>query len=117
MITRIHGILEASNTDQAIIRVGGFSVRVFAPATTLGLLTEPGMEVSLATHFHMREDGIALYGFSNEEDRDAFELLIGVNGVGPKVALALLSIMDAPALFQAIATGDTQRLGLARGVG
>lgn len=117
MITSIHGTLEACRTDQAIIRVGGFGIRVFAPSTTLNRLNEPGMEVSLYTHFHMREDGIALYGFSTEADRDAFEQLIAVNGVGPKVALALLSVMDAPTLYKAVADEDQQRLGLARGVG
>ena len=57
MITSIHGILEATGVDSAIIRVGGFGIRVFAPSTTLNRLSEVGMEVSLATHFHMREDG------------------------------------------------------------
>ncbi|GHO89844.1 hypothetical protein KSZ_78500 [Dictyobacter formicarum] len=61
------------------------------------------MEVSLATHFHMREDGISLYGFLTDADRDAFEQLIGVSGVGPRVALAILSVMDASAFYQAIA--------------
>jgi Holliday junction DNA helicase RuvA len=75
------------------------------------------MKVSLYTHFHMREDGITLYGFSAEADRDAFEQLIGINGVGPKVALAILSVMDAATLYKAIAEEDQQRLGLARGVG
>jgi Holliday junction DNA helicase RuvA len=117
MITSIHGTLEACRADQAIVRVGGFGIRVFAPSTTLNRLNESGMEVSLYTHFHMREDGIALYGFSTEADRDAFEQLIAVNGVGPKVALALLSIMDAPTLYKAVADEDQQRLGLARGVG
>jgi Holliday junction DNA helicase RuvA len=117
MITGIHGTLEASRVDSAIIRVGGFSIRVFAPTSTLNRLGETGMEVSLFTHFHMREDGIALYGFSTEEDRDAFERLIDVSGVGPKVALALLSVMDAPTLYKAIADEDQQRLGLAPGVG
>ena len=117
MITGIHGTLEACRADSAIIRVGGFSIRVFAPSSTLNRLGEPGMEVSLATHFHMREDGIALYGFSTEEDRNAFERLIEVSGVGPKVALALLSVMDAPTLYKAIADEDQQRLGLAPGVG
>ena len=65
----------------------------------------------------MREDGIALYGFSTEGDREAFERLIDVSGVGPKVALALLSVMDAPTLYKAIADEDQQRLGLAPGVG
>lgn len=117
MITSIHGILEASRIDHAIIRVGGFSIQVFAPSSTLNRLTEPGMSVSLSTHFHMREDGIALYGFWTEADRDAFEQLIGISGVGPKVALSLLSIMDAAALYKAVADEDQQRLGLARGVG
>ena len=117
MIASIHGTLEACRADQAIIRVGGFSVRVFAPATTLNRLNESGMEVSLYTHFHVREDGLALYGFSTEEDRDAFEQLISISGVGPKVALALLSVMDARTLFKAIADEDQQKLALAPGVG
>ncbi|OLC59861.1 MAG: Holliday junction branch migration protein RuvA [Chloroflexi bacterium] len=117
MIASIHGTLEACRADQAIIRVGGFSVRVFAPATTLNRLNESGMEVSLYTHFHVREDGMALYGFSTEEDRDAFEQLISISGVGPKVALALLSVMDARTLFKAIADEDQQKLALAPGVG
>ncbi|HWS84360.1 MAG TPA: Holliday junction branch migration protein RuvA [Ktedonobacteraceae bacterium] len=117
MITNIHGILEANRVDHAIIRVGGFGIQVFAPSSTLNRLTEPGIQVSLYTHFHMREDGIALYGFWTEADRDAFEQLIGISGVGPKVALSLLSVMDAPALYKAVADEDQQRLGLARGVG
>lgn len=117
MIANIHGILEACRADQAIIRVGGFSVRVFAPVTTLNRLNESNMEVSLYTHFHVREDGMALYGFATEEDRDAFEQLISISGVGPKVALGLLSVMDARTLYKAIADEDQQKLALAPGVG
>src|SRR6266567_4392304 len=117
MITSIHGILEARRVDQVIIRVGGFSVRVFAPISTSSRLGDPGSEITLYTHFLVREDAMALYGFANEEDRDAFEQLIAVSGVGPKVALALLSVMDARALFKAIADEDQQRLALAPGVG
>ena len=117
MITSIHGILEAGRADQAIIRVGGFSLRVFAPASTLNGLGQPGAEVSLYTHFHVREDEMTLYGFSGEEERDAFEQLIGVSGIGPKMALALLSVMDARTLYKAIADEDQQKLALAPGVG
>src|SRR5450759_3831489 len=117
MIESIHGTLEACRADQAIIRVGGFSIRVFAPSSTLQRLNETGAEVTLHTHFHVREDGMTLYGFSAEEDRGAFEQLISISGVGPKVALALLSVMDAPTLYKAIADEDQQRLGLAPGVG
>jgi Holliday junction DNA helicase RuvA len=65
----------------------------------------------------MREDSITLYGFLSEMDRDAFEQLIAISGVGPRVALSLLSIMDATTLYQAIADEDQQRLGMAKGVG
>ncbi len=117
MITGIHGTLEMSKADAVILRVGGFSIRVAVPSSTLHRLTEQGMEVSLYTHFHMREDGIALFGFLDEQDRNAFEQLIAVSGVGPKVAIALLSVMDAPTLYKAVADEDVQRLGLAPGVG
>lgn len=117
MIASIHGTLEACKADSAIIRVGGFGVRVFMPSSTLKRLNETGMEVTLYTHFQVREDGMALYGFSSEEERNAFERLITVSGVGPKVALALLSVMDAPTLYKAIADEDQQRLALAPGVG
>src|SRR5437764_7569287 len=117
MIESIHGILEACRADQAIIRVGGFSVRVFAPSSTLNRLNETGMEVTLYTHFHVREDGMALYGFHGEEERDAFEQLINISGVGPKLALALLSMMDAQTFYKAIAEEDQQRLALTPGVG
>jgi len=117
MITSIHGILEARRPDQVIVRVGGFSVRVFAPISTSSRLGDPGSEVTLYTHFLVREDLMALYGFAHEEDRNAFEQLIAVSGVGPKVAMAILSVMDAQTLFKAIADEDQQRLALAPGVG
>jgi holliday junction DNA helicase RuvA len=117
MIASIHGTVEGRRADAVIVRVGGFSLRVFAPSSTLSRVGEPGAEVSLYTHFHVREDGMALYGFSSEEDRDAFEQLIAVSGVGPKMALALLSMMDAQTLYRAIVEEDKQRLALVPGVG
>lgn len=117
MIASIHGTLEARRADQAIVRVGGFSLRVFVPASTLSRLGDAGSEVTLHTHFQVREDGMALFGFSAESERDAFEQLINISGVGPKVALALLGTMDAQALYKAIADEDLQRLSLAPGVG
>ncbi len=117
MITSIHGVLEATRADHAIIRVGGFSLRVFVPTSTLNRLGDTGEEITLHTHFQVREDGMALYGFFAEEERNAFEQLLAVSGVGPKVALALLSVMDAKTLYKAIADEDQQRLALAPGVG
>ncbi len=117
MIASISGVLEARRADHAIIRVGGFGLRVFAPSSTLNRLGETGSEITLHTHFQVREDGVALYGFSSEEDRDAFEKLINVSGVGPRIGLALLSSMDARTLFKAIAEEDQQRLSMVPGVG
>ena len=117
MIASIQGPLEARRAGYVIIRTGGFGIRIFVPATTLSHLGEVGSEVSLYTHFYVREDGMALYGFSSEEDRDAFEQLIGISGVGPKLALALLSMMDAQTFYKAIADEDQQRLALTPGVG
>src|SRR5712691_5699606 len=117
MIASIQGVLEARRAGYVIIRTGGFGIRIFAPATQLSHVGELGSEVSLYTHFHVSEDGMALYGFSSEEDRDAFEQLIGISGVGPKLALALLSMMDAQTFYQAIADEDQQRLALTPGVG
>lgn len=117
MIASIHGTLEARRADQAIVRVGGFSLRIFAPAPTLSRLGDPGSAVTLYTHFQVREDGMALFGFASETERDAFEQLINISGVGPKVALALLSTMDSQSLYKAIADEDLQRISLAPGVG
>lgn len=117
MIASIHGTLEARRTDQAIVRVGGFSLKIFVPASTQSRLGDPGSEVTLFTHFQVREDGMALYGFAAEAERDAFEQLITISGVGPKVALALLGSMDAQGLYKAISDEDLQRLSLAPGVG
>ncbi len=117
MIASIHGVLEARRAGHVIIRTGGFGIRVFVPTSTLSRLGDAGSEVTLYTHFHVREDGMALYGFSGEEDRDAFEQLIGISGVGPKIALALLSVMDAQTFYKAVADEDLQRLALAPGVG
>jgi holliday junction DNA helicase RuvA len=117
MIASIQGLLEARRAGYVIIRVGGFGIRVFTPTSTLSRLGDVGSEVSLYTHFYVREDGMALYGFSSEEDRDAFGQLIGISGVGPKIALALLSMMDAQTFYKAIADEDQQRLALTPGVG
>ncbi len=117
MIAGIHGVLEARRADHAIIRVGGFSLRIFTPSSTLSHLGEVGAEVTLHTHFQVREDGMALFGFASSEERDAFEQLITISGVGPKIALALLSTMDASTFYRAIADEDITRLSLAPGVG
>ena len=109
--------MEARGSDWVVLRVGGMSYKVYAPTSTLGLLGTPGEEVHLHTHLVVREDNLALYGFVTIEELEAFELLIGVNGVGPKAALAMLSVMKPGQLSQAIASGDIDMLTRIPGVG
>ena len=117
MIARVRGLLEALGPDHAIVAVGGISLRVFAPTSTLGAIGAVGDEVRLHTHLHVREEELSLYGFATEAERDLFRRLIGVSGVGPRVALALLSTLEAAALVAAIAGGATEQLRRVPGVG
>ena len=107
---------EARWAVNIIVRVGGFGIRVFTPTRTSSHLGEVGSDVSLYTFLRERRWHGSLR-IPSEEDRDAFEKLIGISGVGPKLALALLSMMDAQTFYQAIANEDQQRLALTPGVG
>lgn len=116
MIAAVRGILEAKSLDSAYVQVGGVTLRVFAPFSALAHLAE-GEQVHLHTYLLVREDVLALYGFANPDDRDLFEQLLGVGGVGPRIAVGLLSAMAAHAFREAVLTEDVQRLTLAPGVG
>ncbi|HUY76498.1 MAG TPA: Holliday junction branch migration protein RuvA [Ktedonobacterales bacterium] len=116
MIVAVRGVLSGKSLDSAFIAVSGITLRVYAPLTTLSLLNV-GDEVTLHTHFLVREDALTLYGFATTEDRDTFEQMLAVGGVGPRVGLALLSSMSAVALRDAVVREDVARLTLAPGVG
>jgi Holliday junction DNA helicase RuvA len=116
MIVAVRGILSGKSLDSAFIAVSGITLRVYAPITTLSLLNV-GDEVTLHTHFLVREDALTLYGFATTGDRDTFEQMLAVGGVGPRVGLALLSSMSASALRDAVVREDVARLTLAPGVG
>ena len=116
MIVAVRGVLAGKSLDSAFIAVSGVTLRVFAPLSTLTQLNV-GDEVSLHTHFLVREDALTLYGFATAEDRDTFEQMLAVGGVGPKVGLALLSNMSSAALRDAVVREDLARLSLAPGVG
>jgi Holliday junction DNA helicase RuvA len=116
LIAAVRGTLEARSLDSAYIGVGGVTLRVYAPLSTLSSLTV-GEHVRLHTYLLVREDVLALYGFSSADDRDLFEQLLAVGGVGPRTAVALLSSMSAGAFREAVLTEDVQRLTLAPGVG
>src|SRR5689334_11120021 len=91
MIASIRGNLLFIGVDHAVVETGGVGFMVYAPRNVLGALGEIGGEVRLYTHLHIREDLLALYGFASSDQRHLFETLLGVSGIGPKVALSLLS--------------------------
>ncbi len=117
MIAAVTGILEGRSPDSVVINVGGVSLAVFVPATTGRAIGEIGDRVVLYTHLHVREDVLALYGFAHAAERDFFERLLTVSGVGPKAALALLSALPLADLEAAIARGDVEHLTRIPGIG
>lgn len=116
MIVAVRGTLEAKSLDSAFIFVGGITLRVYAPLNALSALNV-GEEAKLHTTFIVREDALTLYGFASPDDRDLFEQMLLVTGVGPRVGLALLSSMSGAAFREAVLREDATRLTLAPGVG
>jgi Holliday junction DNA helicase RuvA len=107
VIGRLRGAVVARNPDgSCVLDVGGVGYEVFVPLGGMGALPEPPETVTLHVHSHVREEAFVLYGFPSVADRDAFRTVLGVGGVGPKIALAILSALPAPSLAQAIAAGD-----------
>ncbi|MGH9124444.1 MAG: Holliday junction branch migration protein RuvA [Acidimicrobiales bacterium] len=104
-------------SGEALVEAGGVGYRVLLPASALVRMGELGSPVFLHVHTHVREDAIVLYGFPTRDERRSFESLIAAHGVGPAVALALLSIHSPIALRRAVASGDTAALTLVPGVG
>ncbi len=117
MIAGLRGKLESLGSDWAIIDVGGVSFQVYMPTSTLSTLGTIGEEVKLHTHLHLREDNAALYGFASADELGLFQTLISVSGLGPKLALAMLSAMSVEQLTMAIATGSSDMLTVVPGVG
>ena len=117
MIAGLQGKLQAIGSNWAIINVGGISFQVYMPTSTLSTLGAIGKEVELHTHLHLREDNITLYGFATAEELGLFQTLITVSGVGPKLALAMLSAMSTEKLTMAIATGSADLLSEVPGIG
>src|SRR6187402_3254954 len=118
MITFLRGRLASSLPDRACIDVGGVGYEVYVPVSTYDRLGETGREVTLLTHFHVREQEQALYGFATDEERDLFRLLINrVTGIGPKMGLAILSGMSVRDFKRHVVQGDTAALSKISGVG
>lgn len=117
MIAQIRGRLLRKQPQEAVVDVSGVGYRVTIPLSTFYRIGEPGAEVTLLTHTHVREDALALFGFLTAVEQTLFERLIGVSGVGPKLAVSILSGIEAPELAQALRSSDLARLTRIPGVG
>lgn len=117
MIAQLTGIVSRQGSDYVVVDAGGVGYKVLASAATLARLPAEGGAVTLHTHLHVREDGLWLYGFSDELEQEVFEMLIGVSGIGPRMALAVLSGLAAEQVLRAIAESDEVTLASAPGVG
>jgi Holliday junction DNA helicase RuvA len=117
MIGRISGILLHKQGTEVLVDVGGVGYELQVPMTTLFQLPAPGQAVTLVTHHAVREDAHTLYGFVSDRDRELFRHLIRVSGVGPKLALTILSGMDSDSFARAVHAGDLTALVALPGVG
>ncbi|MCA1693156.1 MAG: Holliday junction branch migration protein RuvA [Actinobacteria bacterium] len=118
MIGSLRGrVLDRSSRGEIVVDVGGVGYRATVAPRTLAALGPAGTEITLHTHLHVREDALALFGFANASERDCFEALIGARGVGPSLALAILSVHTPAELHRVLAEGDLDALTLVPGVG
>ena len=117
MIARLSGILAEIGVDHAVIDVNGVGYLAYASGRTLTAIGAVGGNVLLLTEMQVREDAITLFGFGSAAERDWFRLLTSVQGVGGRVALAILSVLDTNELTRAIAAGDKAMIARANGVG
>jgi Holliday junction DNA helicase RuvA len=117
MIALVSGSVAVRRSDHVVIDCGGVGYRLAVSAETLRHVPAVGREALLHTHLVVRDDALALYGFATEEERELFLMLLGVQAVGPKVALAVLSAGPPRELLAVLAAGDTARLQAAPGVG
>ena len=117
LISSVRGRLEAAGADWADIAVGGITLRVSVPSSSVESLGNPGDNVRLFTSMQVREDSMSLYGFETVDARETFEVLIGINGIGPRVALSILSMFTPETLAAAVDAGDLKAFTPVPGVG
>ncbi|MFV0286842.1 MAG: Holliday junction branch migration protein RuvA [Demequina sp.] len=116
MISTLHGTVLSVGATAAVIETGGVGMKVLSTPTTLADLRH-GATVRVHTHLVVREDSLTLFGFGTEHERDTFEALQSVQGVGPRLALAMLAVHSPDALAQAVAAGDRKALEQVPGIG
>ncbi|HEX8238169.1 MAG TPA: Holliday junction branch migration protein RuvA [Allosphingosinicella sp.] len=117
MIARLRGLLDSFAADHAVVDVGGVGYLVFASTRTLAALGPVGGEIVLHTMMQVSQDDIRLIGFASGDERDWFRLLTSVQGVGARVALAILSTLPGDDLHRAVASGDSAMIARSPGVG
>jgi len=117
MIALLRGVLLEKHPNQAIVEAGGVGYDVTIPVSTFTHLPDAGAEVRLRIHTHVREDVIALYGFVTLDEKALFEKLIGVSGIGPTLAVKILSGLAAPDLIHSIRRGEVDQLVRIPGIG
>jgi Holliday junction DNA helicase RuvA len=117
IISRLRGTIEEKSPNAVLLFAGGIGFELQVPMSTLTQLPEAGSEATLRTYLHLREGSIGLFGFATAGEQDTFELLLGVSGIGPKSALACLSLLSVPQLTAAIRSGDANALQRVPGVG
>ncbi len=118
MIASIKGQVVQQGVDHLVILVGGsIGLKVFVPRTVFDLVDGPGQIIQLATHLDVREDALTLYGFADDDERMVFETLNTISGVGPRLAINILSTLSTAQLRNSIAQGDSQLLTRVPGIG
>lgn len=117
MIARLSGILAETSADTAIVDVGGVGYLVYTSARTLDALGPIGGEVLILTELQVREDAWTLFGFDSPQERDSFRALTSIQGVGGRLALAILSVLSPDELARAVSQDDKAMIGRANGVG
>lgn len=117
MISFLEGDVAERAAGRVVISVGGVGYDLLVPASTVAKLPPLGRPARVYTRMHVRDDSITLFGFASVDERELFDLLVTVNGVGPKVALAFLSVLSPEAFRRAVAAGDVAALTVVPGVG
>ena len=117
MIYNVRGTLTYTDINYAVVECGGVGFKCFVSMTTLKELPPLGKEANLYTYLSVREDAMDLFGFATQQELDAFKLLITVSGVGPKAAMAVLSVLPPDRLSIAVSSGDVKSIQSAQGVG
>jgi len=117
VIASLEGVVAAIGSNDLVVVVGGVGLRVYVTDSVLYHLAGPGARVRLFTHLHVRENELALYGCATQEELELFQLLVGVSGIGPKMALTMLSVLSPERLRTAVAAEQVEVLAQVPGVG